>query len=137
MLRHDIPECDTRFRVRPMIDYGFPWLLLPMLNFAILLRSVFAWRFRILAAPFGPSITPSVRLKAAMMWLRSICSRLGKDASADDVRSSVIGRSGVRGSVGGEVRGRKAASSERTGPFESTTARSIIFCSSRTFPGHA
>ena len=36
-----------------------------MPNFSIRWRSVLGWRFRILAAPFGPSITPEVSLSAA------------------------------------------------------------------------
>src|ERR1700693_568279 len=93
------PSCPvTKFRrlTRDFVHgrstgYGISWLFLSMFSFAILLRSVVAWRFRILAAPLGPSITPSVRFKAARMWLRSICSRLGKGASADGVGSGVIG----------------------------------------------
>ena len=39
-------------------DYGRQWVVRVIPSFFILCRRVLGWRFRILAAPFGPSITP-------------------------------------------------------------------------------
>ena len=51
--------------VRLDANHEISWRFRPIPSLLILLRSVFGWRFRILAAPFGPSITPADRFKAA------------------------------------------------------------------------
>src|SRR6266478_9169036 len=57
-----------------MKSYDMPWSERLIPNFFIRLRRVLGCNLRILAAPFGPSITPLVCLSTARIWCFSTAS---------------------------------------------------------------
>ena len=83
---------------------------------------VFAGRPSLAAAPPGPEIRPWLSFNAASIISFSCRTRVPPSVAVRDV---------ARGSS----RLNQVSSTAKLSPSESITARSITFCSSRTFPG--
>src|SRR5271154_402802 len=83
---------------------------------------VFAGRPNFAAAPSGPDILPWLFFNAASISSFSCRNRVPPNVAVRDV-------------AGGSSRLNQVSSTAKLSPSDRITARSITFCSSRTFPG--
>ena len=116
-------------------------------SFFIQPRRVLGLSFKIRAAPFGPSINPPVSCKTSRIWCLTTSSREVELEGAGravlllllappfGAAWSPVPRDGLTRTSETSA-GSRSALNARTEPWVTTTALSMMFWSSRTFPGH-
>ncbi len=128
----------ARYRASFVGDYDMRWVERLIPSLLILWRSVLGCRFRIFAAPFGPSITPPVCFSTAIMCPRSTSVRVERAGGADLEYRATSASESPSGACWRTPRaeiGARSGFSSRIGCWHRIAARSMTFCSSRTFPG--